>query len=60
MLKHVVPWKVVQEQMMPNFNLERRGTQLKCKDIFFTAVNKERVKERRDSFCSFFKDKKSS
>lgn len=46
MLKHVVPWKVVQEQMMPNFNLERRGTQLKCKDIFFTAVNKEREKRQ--------------
>lgn len=44
----MLPLKVVL-QMIPNFNLERRGTQWKSKEIFFTAVNKE-----RGSFCSFF------
>lgn len=41
MLKHIVPLKVVQEQMISTFNLERRDTQLKSKEIFFTTGKKE-------------------
>lgn len=54
MLKHIVPLKVVQEQMISNFNLERRGTQLKSKEIFFTTGKKEFL------LFFFFNDKKSS
>lgn len=59
MLKHIVPLKVIQEQMMSNFNLERRGTQLKSKEIFFTAgvsvgfffKRQEKQLNKRQTWC---------